>query len=72
MKTCLIDAELALAIDKLAKAINFEGSTTGHGFRCPECGQALTIHETTPPHFEHMRGHQKCPLSHNNQERSLP
>jgi hypothetical protein len=69
MKECLINARLAAAIDHLAKALNFDKSTDEYGFRCKECGQPLTIHQTKNPHFEHLPGHKPCALSHNKNKR---
>lgn len=65
MKECLIDIELALAIKRLANAMNLRGPLGQYGFSCRECRKPLKAHADgmQGPHFEHLDRNDECSLS---------
>jgi hypothetical protein len=65
MTEALINAELAYALKRIFDATKYKGSGKDLGFRCPECHQAVEVHEEgkDPAHFEHLARNANCRLS---------
>ncbi len=64
MKQAMVDIKVAVAMRKLAEAINMRGPTTELGFACPECNERLSVHigGVQGDHFEHLPSDRPCSL----------
>jgi len=72
MTECIIDVQLANALNQLVYATKLKVDKRRIGFWCPECGRPVRPHlksKTHPAHFEHVDRNVACRFSHQPKQR---
>ena len=61
IKTCIIDAELAIDVIRLGWRVT-EGVVPEGVFRCPACGKSLNASIGKSSYLKHQKANPDCPL----------